>query len=85
MVMATLYYYGAQGRGQQIRYALAQAGIEWVDDNEAFPPSEDAKAKWKAAGGLNATTNVPMLVIDGKASHTSLAAARTSFSLLSLR
>jgi len=65
----TLYYYGSQGRGQQIRYALAEAGIAWEDDNSTYPPTPEAKARWTEAGGLNLTTNVPMLVHNGVA-HT---------------
>jgi len=60
----TLYYYGAQGRAQQIRYVLVEAEVAWEDDKEAFPPSAEAKAKWKEAGGLNTTTNVPMIKTD---------------------
>jgi len=73
--MAELHYFGAQGRGQQIRYTLAEGGVEWTDVSAAFPASEDDKAKWLALGG-NLTTNVPMLVMGGKAYTQSSAVLR---------
>ena len=63
--MTTLHYYGAQGRAQQIRWTLAEAGIEWKDEKAAFPPTPEVTASWVAKGG-NSTTNVPMLEMDGK-------------------
>lgn len=73
--VAELHYFGAQGRGQQIRYVLAAGGIEWMDVCAPFPPPDDVKAKWLALGG-NLTTNVPMLVMDGKAFTQSSAILR---------
>jgi len=59
-----LHYYGARGRAQQIRWALAEAGIDWNDAICAFPPPAETKAMWTKLGG-NTTTNVPMLEMDG--------------------
>jgi len=73
--IAELHYYGAQGRGQQIRYALAAGGIPWDDVSAPFPPPDEVKAKWLALGG-NLTTNVPMLILDGKAYTQSSAVLR---------
>jgi glutathione S-transferase len=71
----SLHYYGAQGRGQQIRFALAEAGIEWEDEVAAYPPSAEVVQQWRDLGG-NLTTNVPMLVLDGKAYTQSSAVMR---------
>lgn len=73
--VAELHYYGAQGRGQQIRYTLAAGGIEWNDESAPFPCGDEVKAKWLALGG-NLTTNVPMLVVNGKAYTQSSAVLR---------
>jgi len=70
-----LHYYGAQGRGQQIRYALAEGGIEWTDVSAPFPPPDSVKQKWLTLGG-NLTTNVPMLIMGGKAYTQSSAVLR---------
>ena len=65
--MATLYYYAACGRGNVLRLALAEAGIEWVDEYpQGFPPTAEEVNYWRSIGG-NLTTNVPMLkTADGK-------------------
>lgn len=70
-----MHYYGAQGRGQQIRYALIESGIEFNDVCASFPPTPEVKAKWTEIGG-NLTTNVPMLVMDGRAYTQSSAVMR---------
>lgn len=80
----TVYYYGAQGRAQQIRFTLVEGGIEFEDDKAAYPPSAEAKAKWKAAGGLNTTTNVPMLAHGGKSYTQSSAVLRKAARLAGL-
>ena len=67
---------GAQGRAQQIRFTLVAAGIEFTDDAAAFPPSAETKEHWKKNGAHNLTTNVPMLVHEGKAYTQSSAAIR---------
>eukprot|EP01063_Lacrimia_lanifica_P006681 TRINITY_DN14194_c0_g1_i1.p1 TRINITY_DN14194_c0_g1~~TRINITY_DN14194_c0_g1_i1.p1 ORF type:complete len:218 (+),score=86.68 TRINITY_DN14194_c0_g1_i1:46-699(+) len=74
---AKLYYYRATGRGNQVRLALACAGIEWEDVCPAgFPPTEEDKAGWRAIGG-NTTTNVPMLQLeDGRVFTQSSAVLR---------
>ena len=41
-----------------------------------FPPTTEAKERWRAAGGLNLTTNVPMLVHEGVAYTQSSAVLR---------
>merc|ERR1712166_313298 len=71
--MATLHYYGAQGRAQQIRFTLVQGGIDFEDDAVPFPPDEAIKQKWTALGG-NLTTNVPMLVTANGDTYTQSAA-----------
>ena len=70
-----LHYYGAQGRAQQIRYTMAEGGLEWDDACAPFPPPDDVKAKWLELG-KNTTTNVPMLVMDGRAYTQSSAVLR---------
>lgn len=70
-----LHYYGAQGRGQQVRWALVEGGIEFTDVVAPFPPTEEVRAKWAEIGG-NLTTNVPMVVMGGKAYTQSSAAMR---------
>merc|ERR1712087_86399 len=70
-----LHYYGVQGRGQQIRYTLAEGGIEWTDVSAPFPASDEVKQKWLALGG-NLTTNVPMLVMGGQVYTQSSAVLR---------
>jgi len=72
---AELHYYGAQGRGQQIRYTMVEGGIEFNDDAAPFPPTEEVRVKWAELGG-NLTTNVPMVVMGGKAYTQSSAAMR---------
>jgi hypothetical protein len=58
---AVLYYYPACGRANQLRLALAEAGIAWKDEYPAgFPPTPEEVANWTSIGG-NLTTNVPML------------------------
>jgi len=73
--MTSLYYYGAQGRAQQIRFTLVEGGIDWTDDCSPFPAPEGQKEKWQEIGG-NLTTNIPMLVMDGKAYTQSSAVLR---------
>jgi len=75
VTMTTLHYYSAQGRAQQIRFALAEGGIDWTDDSAAYPPPAGQTEKWREIGG-NLTTNVPMLVMDGKAYTQSSAVLR---------
>jgi len=74
---AKFYYFAATGRGQQIRLALAAAGIDYEEINPgAFPPTQEDKDTWQAIGG-NTTTNVPMLQLaDGKAFTQSSAVLR---------
>jgi len=73
---AKFHYYGAQGRGQQIRFTLVQGGIDFEDVSAAFPPAEGQKEKWIELGG-NTTTNVPMLeTADGKTYTQSSAVLR---------
>ena len=59
----------------QIRYALCEGGIEWEDACAPFPAPSDVKAKWLELG-KNTTTNVPMLVMDGRAYTQSSAVLR---------
>ena len=75
MPLPQLYYYGAQGRAQQIRYTLAEGGLEWDDACAPFPAPDDVKATWLKLGG-NTTTNVPMLVMDGRTYTQSSAVLR---------
>lgn len=75
--MAKLHYYGAQGRGQQIRWVLAEGGIEWEDESAPFPPTPELKVKWQNIGG-NTTTNVPMLEMDGRVYTQSSAVLRVA-------
>ena len=63
MAPAKLYYFSATGRGNQIRLALAAAGIEFEDVTTAWPPSDEQRQEWAKIGG-NTTTNVPMLAFD---------------------
>ena len=72
---AELHYYGAQGRAQPIRYTMCEGGIEWDDACAPFPAPDDVKAKWLELG-KNTTTNVPMLVMDGRAYTQSSAVLR---------
>lgn len=60
---AKLYYFSATGRGNQIRLALAAAGIEFQDVTADWPPSDEQRKEWAKIGG-NTTTNVPMLAFD---------------------
>lgn len=61
------YYWPARGRGEQIRLALAEAGVPFEQPSFAFG-DQDAMKKYfedcRCKGG-NLTTNVPMLYIDG--------------------
>ena len=58
---SVLYYYPACGRANQLRLALAEAGIAWKDEYpQGFPPTAEEVANWTSIGG-NLTTNVPML------------------------
>ena len=72
-----LYYYQATGRAQQLRLALAAANIPWEDVHAAaFPATPEETKAWQVIGG-NTTTNVPMLVHDGKVYTQSSAILRT--------
>ena len=59
---AKLYYYNATGRANQIRLALAAAGISFENVNATYPPSAEQRKEWTDIG-MNTTTNVPMLVL----------------------
>ena len=64
-----VYYYGAHGAAQQIRYTLALGGLAFEDEcPTTHPPSQEDRDKWGSLG-KNTTTNVPML-IDGDKVYT---------------
>jgi len=74
------HYFGGHGRGQQIRFTLAQGGIEFEDVSAPFPSPYPAAPeiieKWAKLGG-NTTTNVPMIEMpDGKTYTQSSAVLR---------
>lgn len=62
------YYWAARGRGEQIRLALAEAGVTWEQPTFDIT-SEEEKLEYFAKCrelGKNLTTNIPMLYMDGK-------------------
>jgi len=81
-----LFYWPARGRGEQIRLVLAEAGVTW--SQPSFNMTDEAAklayfAKCRELGG-NATTNIPMLKIDGHyltQSHAVLKYAARKFGL----
>lgn len=76
MTIAKLYYYKATGRANQLRLALAAAGIAFEDVTASFPATAEEKKEWGDIGG-NSTTNIPMLVLaDGSVYTQSTAILR---------
>eukprot|EP00536_Pseudo-nitzschia_multiseries_P004942 jgi/Psemu1/302991/fgenesh1_kg.88_\ len=59
-----LHYFGATGRGNQIRLALAAGGIAFEDEFVDWPPSDASRAKFKELTNNNTTFAVPILTLD---------------------